>query len=67
MMKTKRKFEVDVLVALFLTKEIEAEDEDEANKIAEESVDTSEVMNAFQSGDCEIESQGCTELEEDSE
>jgi len=33
-MKTKRKFEVDVLVALFITKEIEAEDEDEANKIA---------------------------------
>ena len=32
-------------------------------RIAEESVDTGEVMHAFQSGDSEIESQGCTEVE----
>ena len=37
-MKTKRKYEVDLLVALFITKEIEAEDEDEAQRIAEESL-----------------------------
>jgi len=65
--ENKRKYEVDVAVTLFLTKEIEAEDEDEAQRIAEESVDTGEVMHAFQSGDSEIESQGCTELEEESE
>jgi len=63
----KRTYEVDVAVTLFLTKEIEAEDADEAQRIAEESVDTGEVMHAFQSGDSEIESQGCTELEEESE
>ena len=61
--ENKRTFEVDVAVTLFLTKEIEAEDEDEAQRIAEDSVKTGEVMDAFQSGDCEIESQGCTEVE----
>ena len=64
-MKTENKkktFEVDIAVTLFLTKEIEAEDEDEAQRIAEDSVKTGEVMDAFQSGDCEIESQGCTEV-----
>ena len=63
MMKEKRTFEVDLLVALFITKEIEADSEDEAIEIAEGSVKTGEVMDAFQSGDCEIESQGCTEVE----
>ena len=62
-MKEKRTFEVDLLVALFITKEIEADSEDEAIEIAEGSVKTGEVMDAFQSGDCEIESQGCTEVE----
>ena len=66
-MKEKRTFEVDLLVALFITKEIEADSEDEAIEIAEGSVKTGEVMDAFQSGDSEIESQGCTELEEESE
>ena len=58
-MKTENKkktFEVDIAVTLFLTKEIEAEDEDEAQRIAEDSVKTGEVIDAFQSGDCEIES-----------
>ena len=59
----KKTFEVDVAVTLFLTKEIEAEDEDEAQRIAEDSVKTGEVMDAFQSGDCEIESHELREVE----
>jgi len=65
-MKTKNKkktFEVDIAVTLFITKEVEAEDEDEAQSIAEHSIKTGTVMDAWQSGDCEIESQGCTEVE----
>ena len=61
--ENKRTFEVDVAVTLFLTKEIEAEDEDEAQRIAEDSVKTGEVMDAFQSGDCEIESHELREVE----
>ena len=63
-MKTKDKkktFEVDIAVTLFITKEVEAEDEDEAQSIAEHSIKTGTVMDAFQSGDCEIE---CHELRE---
>ena len=59
----KKTFEVDIAVTLFLTKEIEAEDEDEAQSIAEDSVKTGEVMDAFQSGDCEIESHELREVE----
>ena len=58
-MKTKNKkktFEVDIAVTLFFTKEIQAEDEDAAQSIAEHSMKTGEVIDAFQSGDCEIES-----------
>jgi len=62
-MKEKRTYEVDLLVALFITKEVEADSEDEAIQIAEGSVKTGEVMDAFQSGDCQIENQGCTEVE----
>jgi len=62
-MKEKRTYEVDLLVALFITKEVEADSEDEAVQIAEGSVKTSNVIDAFQSGDCEIENQGCTEVE----
>jgi len=57
-MKTKNKkktFEVDIAVTLFLTKEVEAEDGDEAQSIAEHSIKTSIVMDAWQSGDYEIE------------
>jgi len=61
--KDKKTFEVDIAVTLFLTKEIEAEDEDEAQRIAEDSVKTGEVMDAFQSGDCEIESHELREVE----
>ena len=34
-MKIKREYEVDLLVALFITKEVEADSEDEAIEIAE--------------------------------
>ena len=61
--ENKRTFEVDIAVTLFITQEVEAEDEDSAQSIAEQSVKTSIVMDAWQSGDYEIESTGCTEVE----
>ena len=61
--ENKRTFEVDIAVTLFITQEVEAEDEDSAQSIAEHSVKTSIVMDAWQSGDYEIESTGCTEVE----
>jgi len=66
MMKTKDKkktFEVDIAVTLFITKEVEAEDEDSAQSIAEHSIKTSTIIDAFQSGDCEIESHELREVE----
>ena len=65
MMKTKDKktFEVDIAVTLFITKEVEAEDEDSAQSIAENSIKTGTVMDAWQSGDCEIESHEIREVE----
>ena len=66
MMKTKDKkktFEVDIAVTLFITKEVEAEDADEAQSIAEHSIKTGTVMDAWQSGDCEIESHELREVE----
>jgi len=65
-MKTKDKkktFEVDIAVTLFITKEVEAEDADEAQSIAEHSIKTGTVMDAWQSGDCEIESHELREVE----
>ena len=61
--ENKKTFEVDIAVTLFITQEVEAEDEDQAQEIAEQSVKTSIVMNAWECGDCEIESTGCTEVE----
>lgn len=61
--ENKRTFEVDIAVTLFITQEVEAEDEDQAQEIAEQSIKTGTVMNAWECGDCEIESQGCTEVE----
>ena len=66
MMKTKdekKVFEVDIAVTLFLTKEVEAEDADEAQSIAEHSIKTGTVMDAWQSGDYEIESHELREVE----
>jgi hypothetical protein len=65
MMKTKDKktFEVDIAVTLFITKEVEAEDADSAQSIAEHSIKTSTIIDAFQSGDCEIESHELREVE----
>ena len=65
MMKTKDKktFEVDIAVTLFITKEVEAEDADSAQSIAENSIKTSTIIDAFQSGDCEIESHELREVE----
>jgi len=61
--ENKRTFEVDIAVTLFITQEVEATDEDEAQRIAEDSIKTGTVMNAWECRDCEIESTGCTEVE----
>ena len=59
----KKTFEVDIAVTLFITQEVEAEDADEAQSIAEHSIKTSTIIDAFQSGDCEIESHELREVE----
>ena len=61
--ENKKTFEVDIAVTLFITQEVEAEDEDEAQSIAEHSIKTGTVMDAWQSGDYEIESHELREVE----
>ena len=61
----KKKFDVDVLVALFIRKTVTAEDEEEANQIAENSIKLDHVIKAYQNGDSEIEVTGTEEVEDD--
>jgi len=63
--KDKKTFEVDIAVTLFITKEVLAEDEDEAQSVAEHSIKTGTVMDAWQSGDCEIESHEVRNLDDE--
>jgi len=62
---TKKKFDVDVLVALFIRKTVTAKNEEEANKKAEDSIDFDAVQQAYDDGDVEIEVTGTEEAEND--
>ena len=62
---TKKKFDVDVLVALFIRKTVTAEDEEEANKKAEDSINFDDVQEAYDDGDVEISVNGTEEVEDD--
>ena len=62
---TKKKFDVDVLVALFIRKTVTAKNEEEANKKAEDSINFDDVQEAYDDGDVEISVNGTEEVEDD--
>ena len=61
----KKKFDVDVLVALFIRKTVTAKNEEEANKKAEDSIKFDDVQEAYDDGDVEIEVTQTEEVEND--
>ena len=61
----KKKFDVDVLVALFIRKTVTAKNEEEANKKAEDSINFDTVQEAYDNGDVEISVNGTEEVEDD--
>ena len=61
------KYTVDVAVTVFLQKEVTADDEGEANQMAEDGISLSDVTKAYNNGECEVEVIGSEVEEEDSE
>ena len=61
----KKKFDVDVLVALFIRKTVTAKNEEEANKKAEDSINFDAVQEAYDNGDVEISVNGTEEVDND--
>ena len=61
----KKKFDVDVLVALFIRKTVTAKNEEEANKKAEDSINFDAVQEAYDDGDVEIEVTQTEEVDRD--
>jgi len=59
--QTKKTFEVDVLVSCFITKEVTATNEEEAHKLAEDSIDLKTITQSWKNGDFEIECHGLNE------
>ena len=62
----KNKYTVDVAVTVFLQKEVTADDEGEANQMAEDGISLSDVTKAYNNGECEIEVIG-SEVEEEND